>query len=711
MPLTFRDTAIRGPQTFAIIVGISKYKYVHSLTYADKDAELFRDFLRSSGGGHVKEENIFCLLNDKALNSTFWTKGFQWLKAKKLQRGDRLFIYLAGHGDAIDEDQYFFLGYDCNPAGDKNNYLVGGAIQLYNLKKKIASETSMGVEVFLVMDACRSNELPGGTDGQNFLNTAVSQKKAGEIMMLATAAGQESLEDASIGSGHGLFTWYLVDGLSGMADTDGQPDFKVTFSEIRSYVDKNVLSVAQQRFKTKQDPYFCCDENSDKVVSKVDPAYLQQWMQTRKRLNRGGINSFPGFTDEPAGEIKADTSLVQMYNLFNTAVKDNNLTGSTSAEYYYRQMDKKSPDDPYTLDAKSTLEAEFINYAQTRVNNYLDCAEMGTRQKQENYEAGLRLEKAIALLRVDDPDFANSLRGRMYFLKAWGDFGPGGQNGDMSLGYQNGYACLNIDPGGAYINNKLALLHLENNRLDSAQYYAEKATRLAPKWVCPFATLTLVKKAMESKKTDQTHKQPKKPSLKNSVGVVVGGGVHQAHPTFNSNRNSNIDDVTGHDKMKFDVGIIYQAGIGKNISIRPAAQLSFDRGNEVFERRLVTGGPPFFDTIELRNTSITVSLPLIIRFSDKNTAAFISLGPSFSYILKQDDLARESLPLKKSVFSADGGLGVDIGLVKAGIILSPEIKYTIGISDMKEAANSIYADAVSSLKKQAITFSVYLRKR
>ncbi len=38
VPLKFRDTAIRGPQTFAIIVGISKYKYVHSLTYADKDA-------------------------------------------------------------------------------------------------------------------------------------------------------------------------------------------------------------------------------------------------------------------------------------------------------------------------------------------------------------------------------------------------------------------------------------------------------------------------------------------------------------------------------------------------------------------------------------------------------------------------------------------------------------------------------------------------
>ncbi len=72
---------------------------------------------------------------------------------------------------------------------------------------------------YFIMDACRSNELPGGSEGQNFLNAAISEKRAGEIIMLATGAGQESLEDASIGTGHGLFTYYLIDGLTGMADS------------------------------------------------------------------------------------------------------------------------------------------------------------------------------------------------------------------------------------------------------------------------------------------------------------------------------------------------------------------------------------------------------------------------------------------------------------------------------------------------------------
>ena len=214
-----RDTTILGPQTFAMVMGISTYKYVRPLTYADKDAEMFRDFLKSPAGGKLSEDNIYSLLKEQAPLANFYTKGFAWLKAKKLQKGDRLFIYLAGHGDAIDEDQFFYLTYDCNPAGDKNNYLVGGAVQLYNLKLKIQKETGKGVEVFFIMDACRSNELPGGSEGQGFLNAAISEKRVGEIIMLATGAGQESLEDASIGNGHGLFTYYLVDGLSGAADS------------------------------------------------------------------------------------------------------------------------------------------------------------------------------------------------------------------------------------------------------------------------------------------------------------------------------------------------------------------------------------------------------------------------------------------------------------------------------------------------------------
>lgn len=76
-PLFGRDSTINGPQTFALVMGISKYQHVRPLSYADKDAEMFRDYLKSPGGGSVKDGNIYCLLNEQASSINFWTKGFQ----------------------------------------------------------------------------------------------------------------------------------------------------------------------------------------------------------------------------------------------------------------------------------------------------------------------------------------------------------------------------------------------------------------------------------------------------------------------------------------------------------------------------------------------------------------------------------------------------------------------------------------------------------
>ncbi|HEY6062597.1 MAG TPA: caspase family protein [Chitinophagaceae bacterium] len=711
-PLKSRDTTIKGPQTFAMIMGISKYKYVRPLAYADKDAQLFKDYLKSPGGGSIKEDNIFTLLNEKANNSNFWGKGFQWLKAKQLQRGDRLFIYLAGHGDAIDEDQFFFLGYDCNPQGDKNNYLVAGTIQLFNLKKKIANETARGVDVFFIMDACRSNELPGGQEGQNFLNTAISEKKAGEIIMLATGAGQESLEDVSIGNGHGLFTYYLVDGLNGVADTIGGSDKKVTFREIQAYVDKNVPFVAEQRFKRKQDPYFCCTESSEKVISTVDTAYLQKWLKQKKQQNRGGGNSFNG--DLERTYTIADTALIETYNRFYAAVNANKLTGQASAEDYFQQLNKKYPGNPYTLDAKSTLAVEYINVAQAKMDRYLGCGDDGSaKEKQANYEAALNLEKAIASVREDDQDFANSLLNRMYFLKASGDFGKDGKNGDMAVAFQNAYAALKIDPDGAYIQNRLALLHLQNNNKDSALYYANKAVKTAPNWPCALTTLTLIRNATPSQ-PDEPKKVVKKtsPFRKASFGYTIGGGLSRSDPAYSGNANSGFIGLASNSAPSFDLGFICQVNIGGNIFIRPEVTASFENTTVDFESRPVTGGNIITEPVDLKGTAVKVALPLVIRFSSKNIAPYISLGASFSYLFSQNSISAEKLPINKSLFLGDGGLGVDIGLGKSGFALSPELKYSAGFSDMKDAAaTTSYARAISSLKKNTFSLNVFLRKR
>lgn len=714
-PLKYRDTTIKGPQTFAMIIGISKYKYVQPLDYADKDAELFRDYLKSGSGGSVKEENIFCLLNEKALNSNFWGKGFQWLRAKNLQRGDRLFIYLAGHGDAIDEDQFFFLGYDCNPAGDKNNYLVGGTIQLYNLKKKIAAESGKGVDVFFIMDACRSNELPGGVTGQNFLNSAVSEKKAGEIIMLATGAGQESLEDASIGTGHGLFTYYLVEGLRGAADSPGSADNNISLGEIESYVEKNVPLVAQQQFKKTQQPFFCCTENSDKIVSIVDTAWLRKWLQQKRQQSKGPGNSFSGGDVKGVLFKRADTTLLQTYNLFNQALTANTLRGTASAEYYYNEMNKKFVDNPYTLDAKTSLAVAFINTAQDKINQYLDCADNSTAiQKQELYETGAGLENAIDLLKDEETDFANSLLGRMNFLKASGDFGKDGKNGSINIAFQNAFAAYTLEPTAAYINNRLATLHLENGNADSAVYYARRATLAAPKWQCAFATLAKASNAGKpgtKNEEDSTTQSKKKELRKPKFGLVAGSGLSRLKPNYTPSRNDTLRSIKGNHIIKFDLGIFCQINMSKKTGWRPSLFASFEGGEFVYEKRSTAGGVTSFETLKRQTISAIISTPFLFRFSENKGAPYLSLGPSFSYLIKENAAAASKLPFKKADLQGNIGLGTDIGFSKSDIIVSPELKFSKGLLDINEDINNFYSGSINNLKRQVFTFSVYIRRK
>jgi len=337
------DTTITGPRTFAMIVGISKYKYVNPLTYADKDAEMFRSFLQSPAGGNIPDDHIFCLLNEQAEVKAFFVDGFKWLKSKSLHKGDRLFIYLAGHGDAIDDEQCFFLAYDCNPAGDRNNYLVGGTISLWNVKTKIYREVSKGIDVYFIMDACRSHEPIGGFLEQSFSQTEISGKGS-EITMLATGAGTSAIEASTIGSGHGLFTYYLVDGLMGSADTDS--NYIITFEEIQRYINDNVSSVAMESFRHKQRPYMSINENPRKIVNVVDSVYYKKWANSKMRessVSFGEINDYSTTISYHRRVIEIEPKQVRSYIAVGVAFMEQSILDS--AVLYFKAAYELNPSE------------------------------------------------------------------------------------------------------------------------------------------------------------------------------------------------------------------------------------------------------------------------------------------------------------------------------------------------------------------------------
>ncbi len=512
-------------KTYAMIMGISTYKFIRPLSFADSDAELFRDFLKSPAGGKLPDSSIYFLKNEEAKAANFLVKGMSWLRNRNLKSGDRLYIYLAGHGDAINQDEFFYLTYDCNPAGDKNNYLITGTIQLYNLKVRIAEASRKGVEVIFIMDACRTNELPGGGEGQQQLQAAISEKQAGEIIMLATGAGQESLEDPLIGgTGHGLFTYYLVDGLSGLADA-GQ-DNLVTLEELENYIGTTVPKYAQEKHNRKQNPFLCCDESKKKVISRVDTALMRKWIQTKKLTGqirrfqhslstRGGVALNNKFYTDRVYDL-ADTTILELYNSFTQALKEFNLTGNgNSAESYFRQLQKIAPTNNYTIDARLSLATEYINLAQSKINLYLEGRDVSSIQRirsqldaddksdevtnsldrmekvarQDFSEVGNMLERAIEYADVDDPSFRKKLLAKRFFFKAQGYFDKGASTTGLRLAIQDAMQAFKADPSAAYILNTLSTLQLDNNKPDSAIYFGRLAVAQAPHWRYPYMNI------------------------------------------------------------------------------------------------------------------------------------------------------------------------------------------------------------------------------
>jgi hypothetical protein len=314
--------------------------------------------------------------------------------------------------------------------------------------------------------------------------------------------------------------------------------------------------------------------------------------------------------------------------------------------------------------------------------------------------------------------------GRMCFLKASGDF----ENANLSQGFQYAYACFALEPNAAYINNRLATLHFENNNADSAVYYARRAMNAAPKWRCSYVTLSaaykmlgLVDSANKYKKQSQSADPSKqiepskiKIGKRPQFGISIGGGIGKLNMTLSNwdqgqvNYNDSLRSISVSGKPKFEIGLNCQFDLSKNISLRPSIMFSSEKRNITYVKRNPTGGLPV-ETINLQTSTLNAGLPFIFRFTQRKVVPYISAAPIVSILINQGGNS-DKVPVKSFDFLADGGIGADIHFSKAGLILSPEFKFSAGFGNIIKNANNLYTNTISQLKRQGFTFNISLRK-
>lgn len=100
--------------------------------------------------------------------------------------------------------------------------------------------TTKGVDITYIIDACHSGKLAGGMDGSKHTSYALKNTLSrNSTVLLSCDANQLSLEGLSWGEGRGLFSYYLEEGLLGLAESN--QDEVISLYELKRYLEEKVF--------------------------------------------------------------------------------------------------------------------------------------------------------------------------------------------------------------------------------------------------------------------------------------------------------------------------------------------------------------------------------------------------------------------------------------------------------------------------------------
>ncbi|MCX5734367.1 MAG: caspase family protein [candidate division NC10 bacterium] len=232
---------------WAVVVGVGRYESpdIPRLRYTVPDAEAIYQVLIGPAG--FKPEHVVLMTDKTERKPTY--RNLKWalgtFLARSAQKDDTVVIFFAGHG-APEVDQRgierdglakYLIPSDADP-----DDLYATALPMDEIQTIFGRVESERVVVFL--DACYSGAAGGRTFAAKktravnvddlFLERLTRSK--GRAIITASRPAEVSIELPEFG--HGLFTYYLLQGLNGAADLNR--DGIISLQELYEYVEQQV---------------------------------------------------------------------------------------------------------------------------------------------------------------------------------------------------------------------------------------------------------------------------------------------------------------------------------------------------------------------------------------------------------------------------------------------------------------------------------------
>jgi tetratricopeptide (TPR) repeat protein len=319
-------------KTYALIIGISKYKNIENLKYADKDAIAFKNYLCNFYSYKIDTNDIKLFVNEDAIKFDIEDEIYQI--SQKVKSGDRVIFYFAGHGDIEDKNdvENGLLLLHGSPDG---NYFAAHH-EVISIKSSLDPfkylPKTKDVDVIYIVDACHSGKLKGGIDGRNHTFGAIKTAVASETAILSCDVDQYSLEGADWGNGRGLFSYYLEEGLYGFANTDS--DNEISIAELSDFLTQNVW-----KYSDKQQRPVILSKNMGKAFVNFNPSILDSIKQ--KSVINNYSYSYASVKGREKHFIeKFDSVRLNYYNNFKLALANGNIITPVlnNAVQYYKKL-------------------------------------------------------------------------------------------------------------------------------------------------------------------------------------------------------------------------------------------------------------------------------------------------------------------------------------------------------------------------------------
>ncbi|MBK7691883.1 MAG: caspase family protein [Bacteroidetes bacterium] len=527
-------------KVYALVIGISDYQNegIDKLDFAHKDAEAFADYLKSNAGGAVPDSNIVLLQNEKATFAAIYN-AWDWL-LETCKENDLVYFYFSGHGD-MENSTMYKLGFLISYNTPRSNY-INNAVRIEDLNNYANTlSVKTKAKVILITDACHSGNLAGSDFKGNLLvGEQLKTIQNNEIRITSCAPDQLSVEDKKWGGGRGVFSYYLVNGLIGMADKE--KDGTVSVKDISNYLQTSLSNdVVLKQKKHRQTPII--KGMDDFKLSKVDPTKVSA-LQNDVSPITAMEGDLPPLPPDPSAyffyliEGREPEKLFQFKLLSSLQPKDISLAMLDDTLFRNRMVPEKNMLDKLKQKLQSNPDAlkrfnrKLVDILSTRgqdiINLYLsgDEQEMERRRYynsvQNDYEVYAKMfEVAVKLADAKSP-LSNILQIKYRYFSgvALRLQIPLAKDPlpliEQALEFQN--AALQLEENAAYIHNELGLLYKMKQNFAKAISSFTTATEIAPTWAIPWSNLSNI--ALRQKKYDE--------GLQNSWKAIERQGSYSA---------------------------------------------------------------------------------------------------------------------------------------------------------------------------------------